>query len=373
MGRDMMAYLLAKSLHLLGLQASVGEHANLYVTLVLDNFRVLNGRLYLARNVRPVMLAAESLEVLPQQSAHADDAVRHALDLTLPLLVQGRVVEDGGRDAGAVDRRVRIQWPNQDLDLRLDTLLLLGRSSDNREGTAAFSVQTLNSSAVNNISSRIASTNHVLGKALAQSNVMTLLDKVPRSKRIPVSIARGKALVGHIEKGKVALLLDHIADLAPLLLRRVDTSWVVRTGMQQDDAVVGRVLEVLDQAGKVQADRVLVIVPVGADLQTGALEHGIVVGPTRSRQVDLLGVRVEARQELTPYPQRTRARDRLRDHQPVLLDDGRVFAVRQLRGGLGERRQTRDSRVLLVQLRRDDLLLSGADRWQHIRLALVIT
>lgn len=99
--------------------------------------------LYLARNVRPIVLAAEGLEVLPQQGAHANDAVGHALDFALPLLVQGRVVEDRGRNPRAVDRRVRVQRPDQDLDLRLDALLLLGGCGHDREGTAAFAVQTL--------------------------------------------------------------------------------------------------------------------------------------------------------------------------------------------------------------------------------------
>lgn len=54
------------------------------------------------------MLAAQVLQVLLEQSTHLDDAVSHVLDLTEPLLVQGRVVHDGRGDAGTVDGRVGV-------------------------------------------------------------------------------------------------------------------------------------------------------------------------------------------------------------------------------------------------------------------------
>ena len=100
--------LLSKLGHLLGGQAGVGEHANL------------------GCDVAPVVLAAELLEVLLEESTHGDDAVGHALDLTQPLLVQRRVVEDLGGDAGTVDGRVGVERAHEDLDLRVDALLLLG-------------------------------------------------------------------------------------------------------------------------------------------------------------------------------------------------------------------------------------------------------
>jgi DUF917 family protein len=89
------------------------------------------------------VLAAELLEVLLEQSAHGDDAVGHALDLTEPLLVQRGVVEDLGRDAGTVDGRVRVQRAHEDLDLRVDALLLVRRLADDGEGTNTLAVQTL--------------------------------------------------------------------------------------------------------------------------------------------------------------------------------------------------------------------------------------
>jgi hypothetical protein len=89
------------------------------------------------------MLAAELLEVLFEQSAHGDNAVSHALDLTEPLLVQRCIVKNLRSNAGTVNWRVRVQWAHEDLDLRVDTLLLFGRLAYNREGTNTLAVETL--------------------------------------------------------------------------------------------------------------------------------------------------------------------------------------------------------------------------------------
>lgn len=91
----------------------------------------------------PVMLASEFLEVGLQEGAHLDDTIGHALDLTEPLLVESRVVEDGGCDACTVDGRVGVKRAHKDLDLGVHTLLLLCGSTDNREGTDTLTVETL--------------------------------------------------------------------------------------------------------------------------------------------------------------------------------------------------------------------------------------
>lgn len=111
--------------HLLGGQAGVGEHADL------------------AGDVAPVVLAAELLEVALEQRAHLDDAVRHALDLAQPLLVQRGVVEDRASDARAVHGRVGVEGAHEDLDLRVDAGLLFGGLGDDREGADTLAVETL--------------------------------------------------------------------------------------------------------------------------------------------------------------------------------------------------------------------------------------
>lgn len=117
--------LLGQLLHLLGVQASVGEHADL------------------AGDVGPVVLGAELLEVLLEEGTHGDDSVGHALDLAQPLLVQLGVAEDLGGNAGAVDGGVGVQRADEDLQLRVDTLLLLSVGGGDGEGTDTLTVETL--------------------------------------------------------------------------------------------------------------------------------------------------------------------------------------------------------------------------------------
>ena len=86
------------------------------------------------------MLATKLFQVLFQQCSHGDDAVCHALYFSKPLLVQGRIVENLGRDAGSVDWRVGVERSDEDFDLGVDTLLLLGRLTDDRERTHTFAI-----------------------------------------------------------------------------------------------------------------------------------------------------------------------------------------------------------------------------------------
>lgn len=108
---------------------------------------------------------------------------------------------------------------------------------------------------------------------------MALLNKVANSKGVLVSVAAGKALVGHVEEGKVILLLDNLGDLLPLLRGGVDAGRVVGAGVEQEDAAQGSGLEVGNQAVKVEADGVIVVVAVGLDLEAGIAEDSLVVGP----------------------------------------------------------------------------------------------
>lgn len=260
---------------------------------------------YLAGDVGPVVLAAELLEVGAERRAHLDDAVSHALDLTEPLLVESGVVHDGGGDTGTVDGRVGVEGTDENLDLRLNALLLLGVLADEREGTDTLTVET-----------------HVLSEGLAQRDVVALLDEVAGSKGILVSVTAGKALVGHVEEGEVVLLLHDIANLAPLSLGGVNTGGVVGTGVQEDDALLGGGLDVGDQTLEVKTNGLLVVVAVLSDLEAGVREDSLVVGPTGVGKVDLLRAGVELLQERTTDTEGTGTGDGLGDDETVVLDGG---------------------------------------------------
>jgi hypothetical protein len=216
-------------------------------------------------------------------------------------------------------------------------------------------------------------TYHVLSETLAQSDVVALSNEVAGGKGILVSVTAGKALVGHVEESEVALRLHDIADLAPLGLGGVNTGGVVSTGVQQNNAALGGGLDVLDEALEVQTNGVLVVVAVLLDLEARVLENGVVVGPARVRQVDLLRARVEALEESTANAESTGSGDGLGDDEAVILDNGGAGTIGQLGSGVGEGRDTGDASILLVAARGDDLVLSGADGGKNVGLALVVT
>ncbi len=162
-------------------------------------------------------------------------------------------------------------------------------------------------------------THHVLGEALCQRDVMTLLQEMAHGKSVLIGIAAGETLIGHVEEDIVTLRLDRITDLPPLVVRRIDSSRVVGAGVQQEDAAAGGTLHVLEHALKVQADRLRVVVAVLLHLEARIGEHGVVVGPARRRDVDRLGAGEEALHEGTSDAQSARAGDGLRDGHAVLL------------------------------------------------------
>jgi hypothetical protein len=97
------------------------------------------------------------------------------------------------------------------------------------------------------------------------------------------------------------------------------------------------------------------------------------VGPAGSGKVDLLSVRVEALQESTSDSQGTGTGNGLSDDKTVLLDDGGVAAIGELRSSLCKGRNTSDTSIFFVETRRNDLVFGSANRGQNIWLALVIT
>lgn len=98
---------------------------------------------YLVGDMRPVVLATQVFQVLLEKGSHLNDPVCHALKLTQPLLSQSWVVHDGRRNTSTVDRGVRPEGTDEDLDLRLHALFLLGRFANEGEGSDTLTVETL--------------------------------------------------------------------------------------------------------------------------------------------------------------------------------------------------------------------------------------
>lgn len=321
----------------------------------------------------PVVRGAELLEVTLEGIAHADDAVGHALDLSQPLILEIARVEDLGGDASAVDGRVGVEramyllnsrysltsmqnLPNENLDLRVDLGLLLLAGSNDGESTNTLTIET-----------------HVLGKALAESNGETLVDKVPQSIGITVNVARGETLVGHVEEGKVATLLNLGCNSLPLLGSGVDTSGVVGTSVEQEDRTGRSVLDIIEHTLKVKTDGVLVVVPVLLHGDAGIAEDGLVVCPGWVGEVDGLVSGVEALKERSTNSQSTSSRDGLGNGNGIRSKRLALLAVGKVGSSLGEGALTGDGGIFLVESVLEDTLLSledgGEDKW----LALVVT
>lgn len=199
-----------------------------------------------------------------QLFAHVDDPVRHRLDVALPLLKHGLVVQDQADDARSKRRRVRDLLPLQDQQLRPDPVRAAFRVArvrrDNVERADPLAVQP-----------------RVLGVRLAYEQGDRLGDKLTDRPRVVVEVAGREPLVRAVEKGKVLLLLEDLGNLFPLLARRVDAGRVVRARVQEEDGLFRRFPEKVEERRQVEADRFRVVVRVIDRGQADAVEDGLVV------------------------------------------------------------------------------------------------
>lgn len=156
---------------------------------------------------------------------HADNPLRHTLHLTLPLSIQLRLAQDGVGDQRTMQRRVRVHWPDDDLDLTVHLRPLLRPGGGERKRTDTLAVET-----------------HVLSEGLGEGNLVALGDEVTNGLRVAGGRAGREALVGHVEEGEKLFLLHDVGNFGPLFWGGVDTRRVVCTGMEQDNRLLGSVL-----------------------------------------------------------------------------------------------------------------------------------
>ena len=72
--------------------------------------------------------------------SHADDAVSHAFNFSLPLSVKLLVTEYSVGDSGTVQRWIRVQGSDNNLQLTVNASLFLRICGGKGEGTNALSV-----------------------------------------------------------------------------------------------------------------------------------------------------------------------------------------------------------------------------------------
>ena len=177
-------------------------------------------------------------EVLTQERSHFDDAIRHALHFLVPLRLERGIAENRGSDERTVHGWVRVHRTRDHLELRLDTVGFFLIFAHHAHGADALAVQA-----------------HVLREGLCERDLMSVFNKDSDRLRITFTIARGEALVRHVEEGEVILRLHDFGNFAPLLRRRIDASRIVRTRVQQEHASVRGVLDVFDHPFEIEPAR----------------------------------------------------------------------------------------------------------------------
>lgn len=139
----------------------------------------------------------------------------------------------------------------------------------------------------------------VLGKGLGNAELEALLDEVVHRPGVIFEIAGGEALVGAVEEREMVAGAEDGGQVFPLVAGGVDAGGVVGTGVEEDDAAVGSVLEGGAHAVEVETFGLGGEVGVGLDGQVDVGEDLVVVGPGWVGEVDglVVGARVEPGEE----------------------------------------------------------------------------
>lgn len=127
-----------------------------------------------------------------------------------------------GTQTDLLNRGVRVHRPDQDLELTVNSSLLLLVGANQTESADSFTVQA-----------------HVLGETLAQGDREPLFNKVSDGESIVLKDTGCEALVGHVEECKVVLLLENLAELDPLVLGQIGTERVEGGGVEEESGAVG--------------------------------------------------------------------------------------------------------------------------------------
>lgn len=200
-------------------------------------------------------------------------------------------------------------------------------------------------------------------------------------------------MVSAVEKSDVVLALHHFRDLLPLLESWVDTSWVVRTSVEQEHGTLRGSLKVANKTGKVQPARSWLVVSVLAHLHASILHkqqqkhrhvsnypfphrppakqylhNWNVVAPGWVWHVNRRTLAQELGEEFTGKTNSTSPRNGLHTRDSLFLESLAVVTVGELQGEIHEVLHTRNASVLLVLAGRHDALFSFQDRRQHVWL-----
>lgn len=134
----------------------------------------------------------------------------------------------------------------------------------------------------------------------------------------------------------MSLSLEHIGNFLPLLKGRVDTGWVVGTGVEKHWGAVWSVFQSRDEASEVETVGGWVEVWHSLWLETDSLGEGVMDWPGRVTDQESLGVLPPVLDEVAAQVDRTSSRESLGSSDVAILPELRVFSVSGLPGLLEE-------------------------------------
>lgn len=189
----------------------------------------------------------------------------------------------------------------------------------------------------------------VLGEALADNGLESLLDEVTDSSGILGQVTGSKTLVSAVKEGEVLLLSNNDGKFLPLIERRVNSSGVVSARVQQDDGTIGSTLDGGLHTLEIQAIGLLGEVRVVGNAKANISKDLLVVSPGRVGHVDCPVALVELGEEEGAEMDGSGAGDGLHGSGPLLLEGRGVGAENQLSSLGGEVGNTGNRGIFVVQ------------------------
>mmetsp|Transcript_28414 Transcript_28414/g.60886 ORF Transcript_28414/g.60886 Transcript_28414/m.60886 type:complete len:303 (-) Transcript_28414:431-1339(-) len=248
---------------------------------------------YLFRHMGPIVRATNHFKGFNESRSHGLDSFGHPGTFGVVLLRELIVRQDSSHNGRAVLRGTAVHGTDDALQLAHQNIFLGGILAHDTQCSASLTVQT-----------------KVFGEGLRQKNGETGINNSSESLGICFGITRGETLVGTVEKDQVSLRLDYFQQLLPLLVRRIATGWVVRTGMKQQDGSIRGILEILQHALKIETVGRAVVITVSVYIQAASAEDFVVVSPGWIWDINIL-VGIEIGQELASDPASSRSTEGL--------------------------------------------------------------
>lgn len=225
-------------------------------------------------------------------------------------------------------------------------------TADNVEGTGSLTIET-----------------HDLGEGLSDDHLEALVEEVSESNTILVEVSGDETLIGSVEEWVESSLSADFSDSLPLIKSWINTSWVVSTGVEEDDGSWGGVAKISNHTLEVETLGLLVEVSVLSNLHTGSGENLVVVSPGWVREIDWSWS--EFNKEISNDSQGTSSGKGLARSNSSAGNISMVPSEENSSGSLVEFGDTVNWEVFLFELLSNNLLLSSSDNWENVWLSIV--